>query len=408
MATKLQDMMMEQVEKIAAEAMAWIDKNIMFYAVPEAERPTPWQIFGKDGEQSDHYKSALNDLSRQFDGFTAWATRRLNDNTWKKGDRGISQNNLLDPLKELLGSCGTTPKQILDAFLDVKKQDEERRLGLNNPLNWQKFNQISSKYQANVMPVDVRKAFRRIVKAKVKTEKRSHEFGDLDPERFSRYYTGDVFTQQKIHKPKLAVYVYADGSGSMNWPMGVVNAQRQADPNLNEVSRKWVANNILAALFSALEEVSAAGVRWQFAVWGGSEISIKKKLDAKVRKSEIDTLYMDIRAMGGTRIEPVVDDWKKIKPTGGEKVIIIVLTDGAFSEDYSKHPDQAAMSAAPYDYVRKNITRFAHIWIPICFDPTQLGIPVAENLFKGVSTLTEQDVNFEILRQFKKALDKLL
>lgn len=397
---------MDRVERIADLAMAWVDGKIMAYAVAEADRPTPWEIFGKDGENSPKYQEALTQLTQEYSQWIDWALNTINDNTRRSGDVLTSKNNLVDPFNELLKSCGNTPKDVLDAFLAAKKEDGKRSGGLNNPLNWQKFNQISSKYQANVVPVDVKKAFRRIVNAKVKTEKRSHEFGDLDPERFSQYYTGDVFTQQKQHKPKLAVYVYADTSGSMNAAMGKVDANEEAKKI--EESRKWVANNILAALFSALEEVAAAGVRWQFAVWGGSVISIKKKLTEKIKKSEIDNLYMNIRASGGTRIQPVVDDWKKIKPSGDEKVIIIVLTDGAFDPDYTKLPNLTEARATPYDYVRVNMTRFAHIWIPICFNPTELGIPAAESIFKGVSTLTEQDVNYEILKQFKKALDRLL
>lgn len=407
------------LENTAEKAMIWLNEELPKHFAPEANRPTPYEIFGKRGKNSNYYENARNELYGVLDEIKKQESRIISGDTTAGTSDAYGMESVKEGLDHVAEASGLTAEGLLGQFLKQQYDDHKRAEAIKNPIDWSEFNGISKKLLGEQAPVNIKRLFREILNSKITLEKKSSESGSIDPGQFSRYYTGDIFVNEEESKPRVAVYVYADNSGSMRLVVG-----RGEMPEPGEQSRYQVTNEILQALFEVFYEAESGGlgVRWAYAIWAGKMNSItgeiedgltwKKKINQATSKAKIADLFGGIPEQA-TYIKDVVDSWKKISPEQNEKVIIFVLSDGVFQPwpiiPLQRLPRMVngmnVSGVDPYEYIKRNKTPFTHVWIPISYDSTNN--PAANAVFGGTSTSSKTDIYQAIARNLKKVLSQL-
>ena len=398
---------------IAKSAIEWGDRNLNAYVVPKEKRINPGDVFGKPGEVN--YERAKNQLQRVIDNGLLGESDRVNKATTDGTPSSAGADNIKEGLGYLAKSAGLDAGAILEQYRAVKNREALEADNVENPVGWDAFNDMSAKLRPVGLPSRIKDLFIRIINSKVTTEKKSHDTGDLDPSKFPTYYTGDVWVREEEAKPKVAIYIYSDNSGSMNMEM---SGETTIKPGEDIQSRNDVMKEILTTMFQVLIEAQESGkaLRWAYAVFGREYVQ-RKRIDETISKSKIPGLF--VRPNGDENIWEVVKDWKKIESEPNERVIIIVLSDGEFVQTHTTDMQTGkSVVYEPYELISKNNKTYNHIWIPIDYDPAtghygsgDIGRrrkETAIKLYGGLKTTTKGQLYDVLARQLKKALDKLM
>lgn len=423
--SQMEKMLKTSLTDIAQEAVNWVNKRILDFAEPEKEdRPSPHEIFGKEGKSSIGYIRAIRLLEKVITDKKIAEANRINTETSDGAVLLAGNLNIQKSLQYLMDESGLSAEALLEQFLKIIKRDREKSESVKNPIGWEAFNDYSKAFTPPRLPQNIKRMFLEILNSKLVNEKKSHDTGDLDPEKFPTYYTGDVWSTEEASKPKISVYIYSDNSGSMRAPM----SGEYGDSTEEIPRRESVMKDILTGFFEALFEAQASGkaVRWAYAAFG-SKYQQRKEIDEEIPKSKIPSLF--VYPTGDENVWEMVKNWKKIEEAPNEKVIIIVLSDGEFvqfkTEDSKTKSD---VKYEPYQLIMKNNKRFVHIWIPIDFDPIggdyrvgkydfpeEDGLAIAKRrkkdaiaLYGDLKTSTKQEVFTALALQLKKALARLL